>query len=276
LPLAGGTMSGNTTYAIGKGEVYSSNPSGTITVEGSAVATTSYVLHLPNAQGGANSVLTNDGGGNLTWTTPAAALTGGTGISVSGGQINLATPVATANGGTGVNASSAANGQLLIGNGAGFTLATLTAGSGITVTSTAGGISLSSSGGNPVGSPLASTDIWVGNPGGTAAAVAMTGDVTISNAGATTVGKLQGVTMAVSGGNAPTTSGQVLRYNGTQWQPNFVAMTDLRSTVTGSNQFGSTCTSSQTLTYNTVGDVMSCQNISVTATNFGTQTKNTF
>ncbi|WP_413943279.1 tail fiber domain-containing protein [Bdellovibrio sp. HCB-162] len=42
---------------------------------------------------------------------------------------------------------TAANGQLLIGNGSGFTLANITGGSGITVTNSAGGITIAASGG---------------------------------------------------------------------------------------------------------------------------------
>ena len=48
------------------------------------------------------------------------------------------------NGGTGLNGSTAASGTLLIGNGTGYTLAGLTAGTGITVTPGAGSITLSS------------------------------------------------------------------------------------------------------------------------------------
>ena len=47
-----------------------------------------------------------------------------------------------ANGGSGIDGSAAANGKLLIGNGSGYTLATLTAGTGITVTNGAGSISV--------------------------------------------------------------------------------------------------------------------------------------
>ncbi|MEQ9107957.1 MAG: tail fiber domain-containing protein [Limnobacter sp.] len=49
-------------------------------------------------------------------------------------------------GGTGVNAAAAANGTLLIGNGSGFTLGTLTGGAGISVLSDAGAITLVNSG----------------------------------------------------------------------------------------------------------------------------------
>lgn len=55
--------------------------------------------------------------------------------------------LATVRGGTGVNASTAANGQLLIGNGTGFSLATLTAGSNISISNSAGGITIAASGG---------------------------------------------------------------------------------------------------------------------------------
>lgn len=50
-----------------------------------------------------------------------------------------------AKGGT-ANASTPTNGQLLIGNGAGFTLAALTAGSGIAITNSAGGITIAADG----------------------------------------------------------------------------------------------------------------------------------
>lgn len=51
-----------------------------------------------------------------------------------------------ARGGTGVDASSATNGQLLIGNGSGFALAALTQGTGITITNGAGTISIANAG----------------------------------------------------------------------------------------------------------------------------------
>ena len=49
--------------------------------------------------------------------------------------------VAVSQGGTGLTASPA-NGQLLIGNGAGFTLATLSPGSNVSITNTAGVITI--------------------------------------------------------------------------------------------------------------------------------------
>jgi hypothetical protein len=120
--------------------------------------------------------------------------------------------------------------------------------------------------------PLADGKVWVGDSGNRPAAVSLSGDLTITNTGAATVGGLKGKTIS----SAPTLDGQVFRYNGTQFAPSFVAMTDLRSSVTGTNAFPTACTSSQTLTYNSVGDVMSCQNISVSASNFSSQSAATF
>jgi len=70
---------------------------------------------------------------------------GGTGITVSGNIISLQTPVTVANGGTGLS-TAPANGQLLIGNGTGYTQATLTAGTAIGITNAAGSITINNAG----------------------------------------------------------------------------------------------------------------------------------
>ncbi len=78
------------------------------------------------------------GGVTGSATTGQAAFWSGT--STIAGENQLA----TSRGGTGVNGSAAANGSLLIGNGTGYTLATLTQGTGITVTNGAGSITIAS------------------------------------------------------------------------------------------------------------------------------------
>jgi hypothetical protein len=79
-----------------------------------------------------------------------ALISGGVGTAPSWGKIGLTTHVsgtlAIGNGGTGVT-STPTNGQLLIGNGTGYTVANITAGSGITVTNSSGGISIASTAG---------------------------------------------------------------------------------------------------------------------------------
>jgi hypothetical protein len=91
--------------------------------------------------------------------------------------------------------------------------------------------------------------------------VSLSGDVSGTDTN-TSVDKIKGTAVSAT---APTTVGQILRFDGTSWTPNFVAMTDLRSTVTGANSFASSCAANQTLTYNSVGDVMSCSNIAISA-----------
>jgi hypothetical protein len=72
--------------------------------------------------------------------------------SLTAGSLVLGAALSAQYGGTGVNAATAANGQLLIGNGAGFALATLTAGANITITNNAGSITIAAAGGGGGGS----------------------------------------------------------------------------------------------------------------------------
>jgi hypothetical protein len=66
-------------------------------------------------------------------------------VSITGGSITGITDLAVADGGTGVS-TTPANGQLLIGNGTGYTVANLTAGTGVTITNSSGGISIATTG----------------------------------------------------------------------------------------------------------------------------------
>lgn len=65
----------------------------------------------------------------------------GNGLSLTATTFSLDTPVSVLNGGVGLS-SAPTNGQLLIGNGAGYTLAGLTAGTGVSVTNATGSITL--------------------------------------------------------------------------------------------------------------------------------------
>jgi len=80
---------------------------------------------------------------NVTLTlggAPATSLLAATSLTLGWmGQL------AVGRGGTGVN-TTPTNGQLLIGNGAGYTVANLTAGSGVSISNSAGGISISATG----------------------------------------------------------------------------------------------------------------------------------
>jgi hypothetical protein len=82
-------------------------------------------------------------------------------------DLALTVKITPAQGGTGIDGSAAANGKLLIGNGAGYALANLTAGAGITITNGAGTITIAATGGG--GSGTTSFPITFNNGGAGAA-----------------------------------------------------------------------------------------------------------
>ena len=111
----------------------------------------------------------------------------------SSGTLTLAysgTALPVANGGTGLT-TTPANGELLIGNGTGYTKATLTAGSNVTITNASGGITIAAAGGG----------------GGGVTSVTATSPIA-SSGGAT-----PNITFSVS----PGTTGNVLTSNGSAW-----------------------------------------------------------
>jgi hypothetical protein len=119
--------------------------------------------------------------------------------TVTGGGTGI-TPVV--NGGTGLG-TIPTNGQLLIGNGTGYTLNTLTASSGITVTNAVGTITVANSG---VLSNIAGTGISVSSA---------TGNVTISNTGVLSFsGGTTGLTPAAATTGAVTLAGTLGVPNG--------------------------------------------------------------
>ncbi|MFM6929208.1 MAG: hypothetical protein ACKOX6_12140 [Bdellovibrio sp.] len=76
------------------------------------------------------------------------------------------------------------------------------------------------------------------------------------------VNKIKGIPVWAT----PTLAGQVLRYDGSaNFVPAFTSMQDLRSTVTGAQSVTS-CTPSQTLTYTSVSDNLSCSDIAIANT----------
>ena len=122
------------------------------------------IIEVPNLvltdNGGGTATLQASGGGGGGTVTSVDVSGGTTGLIASGGPITttgtitLSGTLAIANGGTGLTATPT-DGQLLIGNGSGYTLATLTAGTNITITNTAGSVEVASTAGSDV--PLLKT-----------------------------------------------------------------------------------------------------------------------
>lgn len=121
-----------------------------------------------------------------------------TNVSVTGGTW-AGSPIGVSYGGTGLT-SAPTNGQLLIGNGSGYTLATLTAGSGISVTNSSGGISIAVSGGST--GTVTSVEVSGGTTGLTTSGGPITSAGTITLAGTLAVANGgTGVTTSTGSGN---------------------------------------------------------------------------
>lgn len=127
---------------------------------------------------------------NTGVTSFSAGTTGFSPTSATTGAIVLSGRLNVSNGGTGLTATPT-NGQLPIGNGSGFTLATLTSGTGISVTNASGAITLTNTG---VTALTASTGISVS---------ASTGAITVTNTGVTSA--LAGTGISVSASNGAVT-----------------------------------------------------------------------
>ena len=122
---------------------------GTGTATPSLVAGTNITItgSFPN-----QTINASGGGGSGTVTSVAATVPSF--LSVSGSPITTSGTLAFS------LASTPTNGQLLIGNGTGFSYSTLTAGSNITITNSSGGITIASTGGGGTSSPIPKLQSW--------------------------------------------------------------------------------------------------------------------
>jgi hypothetical protein len=161
-----------------------------------------------SSAGATGEVLVGNTGSAPTWgalssnavTSFSGGTTGLTPSSATQGVVTLAGTLAVANGGTGLTATPA-NGQIDIGNGTGFSRATLTAGSGVTITNGAGSVTINATG---LGGTVTSVDV----SGGTTGLTTSGGPITTS--GTITLAGTLGVTNGGSGTATAFTAGSVV------------------------------------------------------------------
>lgn len=176
--------------------IWTAYSSGNLTLGAGVLATTTSDAYLSSYSGSiaraAVRVNSTDGSFEV-WNASASTVVRGNLVSLTkqfsintSGQVTMGTvttgvwngtAIAVGYGGTGVT-STPANGQLLIGNGTGYTVANLTAGSGVTITNSAGGISIAATGS---GGTVTSVSVTSANGfAGTVANATTTPAITIS------------------------------------------------------------------------------------------------
>lgn len=145
------------------------------------------------------------------------ALQNSNAVQITGGNVAvtaLSGAITIANGGTGLG-TTPTNGQLLIGNGTDYTLATLTAGAGISITNTAGGITIDASGAGfgtvtSVGVDGGATGInFTNSPITTSGTIVMGGTLNVASGGTgatTATAARANLSAAKSGANSDITS----------------------------------------------------------------------
>ena len=225
LPVANGGT-GQSTALTQYGVIYAASP----TAEGfTAAGTTGQVL-----------IATTSGAPSWGAVPSTAAVTsitfGTTGLTPSTtttGAVTVAGTLAVANGGTGLT-TTPANGALDIGNGTGFTRATLTAGTAISVTNGAGSITIANTG---------VTSITFGTTGLTPAttttgAVTVAGTLAVANGGT-------GVTTSTGTGNTVLSASPT--FTGTLAAATITAS----STITGSSTISDSIGNVRTVPENT-------------------------
>lgn len=239
-----GNSTGNTltkaTLTAGSG-ISITNSAGGITITSTAGAGTVTSVAASGGTTGLSftgSPITTSG--TLTLGGTLAIANGGTGAtSASGARLTLlaagsgansditslsglTTALSVGQGGTGV-ATAPSNGQLLIGNGAGYSVATLTAGSGVTVTNSAGGITIAATGS---GGTVTSVSGSGGTTGLTLAGGPITGSGTLT---------LGGTLAIANGGTGATTAGGALSSLGAYAASNPSGFTSNTGTVTSAS-----------------------------------------
>ena len=169
---------------------------------------------------GANGYILTSNGTTASWqaasssgvTSFSAGTTGFTPSTGTTGSVTLSGTLNVANGGTGVT-TTPTNGQLLIGNGTNYTVASISSGTGISTTVGSGSLTINNTG---VTSNVAGTGISVSGA---------TGAVTITNSGVTSAVAGTGISVSGSTGAVTITNSGVTALTGTSNQISVSAST---------------------------------------------------
>lgn len=235
ISTTGNLMASNisaTTVSSQSVRIYNASNTNKITISVPSSLAADYSFTLPESVGTNGQVLSTNGSGLLSWSTPASA--GVTSVTASG-------PLSSTGGATPQISISQANGST---NG---------------YLSSADWTAFNSK----LNPSLADGSIFVGNASSVATGRAPSGDVTLSNTGVFGVEKIRGNAVDV-GTLVPADTGRVYKWDGDSFAPSFLSIGDLKKSD-GTSQFSSaTCSSGQTLTWSALSDTFTCSNISIT------------
>lgn len=178
-----------------------------------------------------------------TLTGTSANITTITGTNAALTSLTLTNALRVAEGGTGLD-STPTNGQLLIGNGSGFSLSTLTAGTGVSITNNSGSITITAAGSGFITSVTASSPL--------ASSGGATPDISIaSSTGSGAVVLASGASFSATSANITTltgTSANITTVTGTTGGFTSANITTLNSTSGTVTTLGSTSANITTLT----------------------------
>jgi hypothetical protein len=161
---------------------------------GSLPDSVTYPLTVANGGTGANTLASGYLKGNGASAVSSVASIPGADVSgnITGNAAGLTATLGTNRGGTGLT-TTPANGELLIGNGTGFTMATLTAGANVTITNSSGAITIAAAGGGGGGGSGTVTSVnvsggttglsFTGGPVTTSGTITASGTLALANGG---------------------------------------------------------------------------------------------
>lgn len=161
---------------------------------GSLPDSVAYPLTVANGGTGASSLTSGYLKGNGTSAVSSVASIPGADVSgnIAGNAAGLTATLGTNRGGSGLT-TTPANGELLIGNGTGFTMATLTAGANVTITNSSGAITIAAAGGGGGGGSGTVTSVnvsggttglsFTGGPITTSGTITASGTLALANGG---------------------------------------------------------------------------------------------